>query len=428
MAQSRNDRYVVISADGHAGAEIHDYKQYLESKWHAEFDPWVSNFKDPWDDFEISDRKFGAASGGPDSTFSWDGRKRNAALEQEGIVAEVLFPNTAPPFFPSGVLTAAAPRTRADYERRWAGLKAYNRWLVDFCAELPGRRAGVAQIYLNDVDDAVEELHWIKKAGLTGGVLLPCDAPGELVPLYYPRYDRIWAVCADLDIPVHRHGSVPGEPASAESGTAGTAIGLIESPFFGRRGLAHLIFAGVFERYPKLKFVTTELGAGWVPSYLAELDALHRAAGMKGGVVEYFVGESARALRKRPSEYFTSNCYLGASFLTGAECAQRHQIGVDRIMWGSDMPHREGTYPYSAEAMRAAFAGVPPAEVRLMLSGTAASVYGFDLALLQPLADRIGPTVGQIMTPLDRWPEFPTQTVTAPLSREWMPGEIPTPG
>ena len=85
-------------------------------------------------------------------------------------------------------------------------------------------------------------------------------------------------------------------------------------------------------------------------------------------------------------------------------------------MWGADLPHREGTYPYSREAMRAAFAGVPTEEVRQMLGGTAAVVYSFDPAALQSVADVVGPTVEEVAEPLVSPPSFPEDTVTPALA------------
>jgi predicted TIM-barrel fold metal-dependent hydrolase len=411
---SSSDSYVVISADGHAGAPLLVYKDYLEKHWHDEFDGWAAEFADPWADLEESDIKPGVASS--DSTFSWDSPKREAALKSQGIAGEVLFPNTAPPFFPAGVFTVGTPQTRAEYERRWAGLKAHNRWLVDFCAEVPGRRAGVGQIFLNDVDDAVAEIRWMKEAGLSGGILLPGDAVSANVPLYYPAYDPIWEACAELDMPVHRHANLPGDANTPATGPAGPAIGLIESNFFAQRGLAHLIFAGVFERFPKLKFVVTESGAAWVPGYVAKLDAFCGLASVEGSVTEFFVGPALARLSRRPSEYFATNCFVGASFMTGTEVDMRAKIGVDRIMWGADLPHREGTYPYSREAIRAAFAGVPDEEVRLMLGGNAATVYGFDEEALRKAADAFGPTVEEVAAPLVDPPAFPEETVTPALA------------
>ena len=78
----------------------------------------------------------------------------------------------------------------------------------------------------------------------------------------------------------------------------------------------------------------------------------------------------------------------------------REAVGVDRIMWGSDFPHLEGCWPYSRQHLRLAFAGVPEAEVRMMVGQSAAEVYGFDWELLETLADRHGPTVAEVAEPL----------------------------
>ena len=90
---------------------------------------------------------------------NWDSAARQRELEDDGVVAEVLFPNTIPPFFPSSNLLLRPP-TKDEYALRWAGLRAHNRWMVDFCHDTPGRRAGIAQILLNDIDDAVAEVEW----------------------------------------------------------------------------------------------------------------------------------------------------------------------------------------------------------------------------------------------------------------------------
>ena len=84
-------------------------------------------------------------------------------------------------------------------------------------------------------------------------------------------------------------------------------------------------------------------------------------------------------------------------------------------MWGADLPHLEGTYPFSQEALQAAFAGIPAEEVRLMVGANAAAVYSFDVDALQAVADRVGPTVGEIAEPLRVPPAFPEQTVTPAL-------------
>jgi predicted TIM-barrel fold metal-dependent hydrolase len=412
-----NERHIVISADGHCGADILDYKPYLATKWLDDFDVWARQFADPWSELDDNDVAFGVAS--MDSDYCWDSAKRQAAVEQDGIAAEVLFPNTAPPFFPSGVITAGAPRTRLEYEQRMAGLRAHNRWLADFCAEAPGQRAGVAQIFLTDADDALKEIRQIKKSGLTGGILLPGDSTdGGLVQLYYPKYDPIWALCEELDMPVAKHSSFTADPNSAENGGAGPLVGIMEASFFLSRALGHLIFAGVFERFPKLRFVFTEGGTLWVGDLLKHYDNICADSAIAGSMVNFFGRTSVPNLKRKPSEYFGTNVFIGASFMNSTQTERRAEVGVNNLMWGADMPHREGTFPHSKKALQAAFGGIPIADTKAMLCETAAHVYSFDKDKLQAVADRIGPTVAEVATPIPpaEEPAFPFESVSPAFS------------
>jgi predicted TIM-barrel fold metal-dependent hydrolase len=408
-----SSRYVVISSDCHAGADVLDYKPYLAKQWHEEFDVWAADYVDPWLEIESGPpgRRVGVSSG--NLVENWDSDRRLADLESDGIVAEVVFPNTSPPFFPSGNLSAPMPVTHQEYERRWAGLQAHNRWLVDFCGATPGRRAGIAQILLNDVDEAVREIRWAKAAGLSGGILLPGVSPGSgLPPLYSPEYERIWAVCEELEVPINHHAGPTGRPIDPPA-PASSAINSFETHFFAQRALWHLMFAGVFERYPALRFILTETFTSWVTHRLPAADVLYNAALVESSPWEAFAGLSAHEMSLSPREYFDRNCFIGASFLLPSEAKERYEVGVGRIMWGSDYPHSEGCFPYSREALRAAFADVPPAEVRLMLGETAAQVYSFDLDALSLIAERVGPTVEEVATPLTDFPKVPEESVCA---------------
>lgn len=410
------ERYMVVSADCHAGADVYAYKPYLEARWQQEFDEWAGSFHDPWVDVDPGREEFRAASefkcgvASAPIVVNWDSATRLAQLEKDGIVGEVLFPNTSPPFYPSGMLTASAPRNPAEYERRWAGVRAHNRWLADFCADAPGRRAGVAQILLNNLDDAIAEIEWARNAGLTGGVMLPAVEPGcGLPPLYSTAYERLWAACASLEVPINHHSSILGMPSEAVGDTA-RAVNFFEHLFFGHRATWHLMLAGVFERYPNLRFVLTELGVGWIVERLAQLDSYYYAGKMHGTGMRALMGGAVDRLPHPPSEYWKRNCYVGASFMMPAEGELRHQIGVERIMWGSDYPHSEGCYPWSREALRATFAEVPAPECRLMFGETAAQVYALDIPALRAAADRCGPTPAEISKPLENWPQFPDDT------------------
>jgi predicted TIM-barrel fold metal-dependent hydrolase len=391
MPSAADDRYIVISSDGHAGAQLLQYRGYLEQKYHAEFDDWAKSYVNPFAD--LADRN---------AYRNWDSSARLRELEADGVVAEVLFPNTVPPFFPSGNLIARLPAA-SEYELRWAGLRAHNRWLADFCSDAPGRRAGMAQILLNDVDDAVAEIAWAAEVGLTGGVLLPGVPPdSDLPPLFAPVYNPIWAACQDHDLPVNNHSGTAGPDNG--SYPASMAVFMVELGWFSHRVFWHLALGGAFARFPGLKLVLTEQSAGWVPSVLNMLDHQYRRL-RDGTTAESIFGvDLVKVVTEPPSHYWRNNCYVGASFLRPSEVPLRHDIGIDQIMWGQDYPHIEGTYPYTTEALRHTFAGIDPIEVSQMVGLTAAKVYKFDLDALAVVATRVGPRVADVRTPLDRVP------------------------
>jgi predicted TIM-barrel fold metal-dependent hydrolase len=405
-------RYTVVSSDTHAGADLRDYKPYLRRDLHEEFEAWVSSFSDGWQDYDVEQAeahdegiRIGVSSFM--SPYNWDSDKRLMHLEGQGIAAEVLFPNTVPPFYPTGVISAAAPATPKEYYYRWAGVQAHNRWLAEFCSATPGRRAGIAQVFLTDIDDAVAEVRWAKAAGLAG-VIIPGDHHRLLVNLFDLRLDPFWSVCEELDFPVHRHTTAVSDPETAESGAGGSALGFYESSPFVIRTLPQLMIGGVFHRHPKLKFVITEATAAWAPPLLASLDAWFEAARTKGTKVYTGGHRAVEGQDMLPSEYFARNCYLG-SFLAAADIAARHKIGVDRLMWGSDYPHHEGTYPHTDLALRANFSDVPENEVCQILGTTAGDVYNLDMRYLQSISDRIGPTVAEVAKPL-KVEDYPKNT------------------
>ena len=388
-----SENYVVISADCHGGANVPDYRPYLESRYLADFDAWLTAFENPFDDLE-----------GDDGGRNWDSTRRLRELEADGVVAEVLFPNTVPPFFPKVSLVGQPPGAGAgDLDRRWAGLRAHNRWLADFCADAPGRRAGICQIMLHDIEGSVAEIRWAAEHGLTGGVLLPGAPPGSgLAPLYAPDYEPIWSVCEEVGLPVNNHsGSAAPDYGDYD---AAKAMFLLEVTWWAHRTLWQLLFSGVMERHPALQFVFTEQGTAWLPEELTRLDYYHdrlRGVGGAAGSQEAKFGRSTHELSLKPSEYWARQCHVGSSFIRRPEVEMRHEVGVDRIMWGSDFPHLEGCWPFSRTHLRMAFAGVPEDEVRAMVGGNAARVYGLDLDALAALADRFGPSPAEVAEPLD---------------------------
>lgn len=406
MADSATlERYTVISSDGHAGAELRQYKQYLASRWHDEFDAWADTYVNPFADLLEAT-----------AYRNWDSDRRLAEQDADGVAGEVLFPNTVPPFFEQGNLVALPP-SEADYERRWAGLQAHNRWLVEFCGEAPERRAGIIQIFLNRLDDALAEVREHHTAmEVSGGVLLPSVSPNAgLHELWDPHYEPLWELCEEFDVPLNVH-SGSGLPDYGDL-EAARAIMLVELPWFAHRPLWHLMFGGVFDRHPNLRLTLTEQGVAWIPRGLDTLDWFYKRMTTGGAAEAVFFGAVAQNMSLTPSEYFRKHVSIGASFLRPSEAPLIPQVGVDRIMWGHDYPHSEGTYPYTTEALRAAFAGLPPSDVQQMVGENAAAFYGFDFERLREIGDQIGPRVANVAQPLSP-DQYPSDSTCNAFERE----------
>jgi predicted TIM-barrel fold metal-dependent hydrolase len=390
--------YTIITADSHAGGSHAQYREYLDPAFLDDFDAWRGKYKNPWKDLKDDGR-----------IRNWDSDVRWEHQQRDGVVAEVVFPNTVPPFFPSFVLFAQPPRPE-DYAHRHAGVHAHNRWLVDFVNECPERRAGIGQIFLNDIDDAIADAIWIKEHGLRGGVLLPNVAPDVkwVKPLYDPEYDRLWAVLQDLDIPVNIHGGT-GLPDYGNYPFS-MLLYINEVTFYSQRPFVHMVLGGVFERFPKLRVVITELGCSWVPDLLGNLDGLLRQIRDTGatGEIKYTDAHKRTMLA---SECFAQNVWMGVSMPGPKDVEAMSVIGLEKFMWGNDYPHDEGTYPFTREHLRQLFTETPEADLRRILGQNAADFYDFDMAALAPLGAQFGPTVEELRVPLDGLPENPNSAL-----------------
>ena len=397
-SNGNSERYTIISADTHCGANHATYREYLDPAFHEDFDAWRGEYKNPWKDLRDTDLRI----------RSWDDERRDADQYADGAVGEVLFPNTVPPFYPGFVLFAGPPKPD-QYAHRRAGIHAHNRWLADFCGRRPAQRAGVGQIFLNDIDDAIEDATWIKEHGLRGGVLLPQVAPDVdwVKPLYDPEYDRLWAALQDLDVVVNLHGGT-GSPNSGRYQAAPMLL-ISEVKFYGVRAFVHMLLSGVFERFPRLRFAITEVGPSMFPDLLRDLDSVIK--NVQAGAIGELKYRSEDALPRTATEYFHQNVWLGASFPGPADLAASEIMGEDRFMWGNDYPHDEGTVPFTREHLRQVFSDVDEPRMRRILGENAATLYDFDLDALAPLAAEYGPTVSEIREPLLELPDEPNSAL-----------------
>jgi predicted TIM-barrel fold metal-dependent hydrolase len=424
---------VIVSSDGHAAANMPDYRPYISSGWRDEFDAFCEVHRELG--FRTHDVEALLLRTDPDVADSWakealesrrcdgvsDPQQRSVEMDRQGIVAEVLFPDFGLPFELMSPFSDAAKgydRERSKDEIE-VGNTAHNRWLADFCASAPERFAGLAMVSFADVEATIREIHWARGAGLRG-IVLPAFEDNR--PVFDPIFDPIWSVLEDLDMPVNSHGSIssttlqgrlPSDVLShAPHPGVGIPIIVNRVLFFCHELLVQLIWGGVLERHPNLQFVLTEQQSGWVISALEGMDFRYTGS--------YAPRDLRDLVRHKPSEYFARQCHLGSSLFSKSEAEARHQIGVEKIQIGADYPHHEGTWaagPGTVEWLRATLgaSGVPAGEARLMIGGNAIRLWGFDEQVLKARADVIGPRMGDVLTaPTKDW--YPRGDVHRPLA------------
>ena len=408
------DRYLLISSDGHAGPPAHIYREYLDEQYRDRFDEAnqaaqqlraaaatamgtgdKSDFHKEW---EL------ATDGDGGLTAAYDGAERNRVLDREGVAAEVLFPDAdvlgtgriaASPFG-----TGLAAGSQSEPELAVAGCRAHNRWLSDFVKDDPNRRIGIAVIpaIIPDMDLVLQLVTEAKELGHKG-VMIPTrwfDRP----PYNEPYYDPLWAHVQDLGLVLHTHSGAG--PSDYKGGYGLGPIYASEAGWWAARPFHVLIWAGVFERYPDLTYSQAENAAWWVPDVIRKMDEKWYGAHNTKKMGSLF----RDALPNPPRFYLDRNCFFGASTPGVDDIDRRHLIGIGNLMWGNDLPHPEGTFPYTRYWLRERFRDVPPDETERILGLTAAKLYGVDVEALRPLVDKIGPTRDEVHgdAPLERVP------------------------
>ncbi|MFI0406051.1 amidohydrolase family protein [Actinomadura sp. 3N508] len=414
---AENAPYLIISSDTHAGLRTDQYRDFLESRYHPQLDRYLERMRASTGMREkLYDQEFVSewrAEHDEGLAGGWDAARRDQELDRDGVTGEVIFPDadgesgaTAVPF------SAGLGMSGSGYDPSLAlaGARAHNRWLAGLCAQSPARRRGVIVApIVGNVEAAAAEIRRAHADGLRGGVMIPSLWGHGNRPYHDREYDAIWAVCEELGLPVQTHAS------AAPSEDLGLYLGLYatEVSWWSARPMWFLIWSGVFERFPGLRFGVQECGLWWVASLLWQMDvAFEREHGTRK------LADLGTHMKRRPSEYFDTNCFVGASTAKRRELADRHQIGVGNILWGNDFPHSEGSWPHTREWIAYTFADIPEDETRVMLGEAAVEMFHFDRAELIPIARRIGPRPSD----LGRDTSNATPTPPEPLDRHWLTG------
>jgi predicted TIM-barrel fold metal-dependent hydrolase len=265
-------------------------------------------------------------------------------LDDQGICAELLFPS----------LGLWIYRTQ-DAELAMAHARLYNDWLADQFLRHSDRFVGVAILPVNDTDQAIAELHRVADMGFQG-VNLPIVPPDDR-PYNDPVHEPLWDALSETGLKLCAHTGTGSEPIIAR-GLGGAVINFAVNGLPPQAMIAYLVGSGVLDRHPDLHVVLVEGGASWLPALMEHMDE---------GYIQH--GRWARpALSAMPSEIARRQVHV--SFQHDRAVLYTIEItGTDALLWGSDYPHLEGTWPNTKSEIEKIFDGVDDVSVRHALLG-----------------------------------------------------------
>jgi len=301
---------------------------------------------------------------------SYDMEARLAVLDELGIWAQVLYPNVAG-------FGAQKFGEIDDPELRRLCATLYNDAMVEIQEESGGRLIPMALMPWWDVDASIAEVERAAANGLRG-VNMCSDPHARGAPDLGERaWDPFWSACAEHDLPVNFHIGASDtsltwfgtSPWPSQDDERKLAIGSAMMYLSNARILANLVFSGVLERFPTVKFVSVESGIGWIPFFLESLDyQLHESA---PSVVE--------SLSMLPSEYFRRQLYGCFWFEANALRPVIDALGPEHILFETDYPHPTCLYPEPLAWVERALEGFDDTTVRRLLQDNAADLYKVSL-------------------------------------------------
>jgi predicted TIM-barrel fold metal-dependent hydrolase len=281
----------------------------------------------------------------------YDPAARVADVERDGVVGEVLYPTIAMRFF-----------TIEDQALANACIAAYNTWAAEFAASMPDRFKSIGIISLDSIPDAITEMERCREIGLSGVMI--AVFPHDARPYHHADYLPFWEAAERLRLPVSLHTATERRVKPSDD-----PVDAFLNYTLVQRTLIGLIYAGIFDRFPDLQVISVENDAGWAANIIDRMDYGDIKARSRNLHRNHHN-------TKAPSHYWHHN--ISFTFMRDRSAiAGRHIIGIDRLMWSSDFPHSDSTWPDSQAAIAEQMSDIPEAEQRLILHDNAARMYGF---------------------------------------------------
>ncbi len=387
--------YQIVDADAHVNPPPTFWADYLP-KHLREFAPKLEHAEDTdyvvfegtrkpvhlrgaqagrrWEDFKMEGRLSDSRKGG------WMPAERLADMDQDGMDVAVLF--------------GGGPLGTGNDELYMASFSAYNRWVADFCSYAPDRLSGVAYVPMRDVEETVGLMREAASLGFTA-INIPAfpqkreklepgmsgtaaqflaltGDPSAGRSYSQPDFDPIWQTATELDLALTLH---LGARKTRFNDPDKFLVDLPMSKVAMAEPIAVMIYGNVFHRFPKLKFVTVESGVGWFAWLAGYMDATWKK--------QRFWTKSP--LMQPPSFYMDQNVY-GSFIEETVGIRNRDLPGGKNIMWSSDYPHSETTYPDSQNVIDTLFAGVPEEDVAMIVGGRARVLFRTGNGRAKPVA------------------------------------------
>ncbi|HSP97056.1 MAG TPA: amidohydrolase family protein [Candidatus Dormibacteraeota bacterium] len=293
---------------------------------------------------------------------SFDTASRLFDLDADGIYAQVLYPS----------VTLAGARTYSeDRELQCACVRAYNEWLLEFCAPSGSRLIPQAIIPTTGIDDALAELQWAMSHGHRGAVIAAFpNGTYETTP----EDDRFWAVAEEAEFPLGIHigsftdsGLQPVMSLGTLSFLAHAGASKAGADSMG--ATIRVLFSGACEKFPRLRFVIVEGNIGWIPTAMEQIDDMFLR-------YRWYTG-AAEVMKTMPSRLFHTNFWATFMIDTIGLELRRH-LNIDHMMWSTDYPHTGSDWPNNRVTIARLFRGLPRDEVKKMLLDNCRALYHLD--------------------------------------------------
>lgn len=285
----------------------------------------------------------------------WSAAARIADQDADGIVAEVLYPTMA-----DLVMGTEDPRLRL------ACLRAYNDFLAEYCAYDKSRLIGLALIDVDDVNEGAREIERCYQMGLRG-IVLRADPSAEH-GYDRPEMECIWTTAVDHNLPISVHRGALRRDVAIDTVGALLDYSMIFNQ--AQKVLAGLIFAGVLEKFPDLRLIFCEFDIEWLPHFVTRLDRAATKYGRPFGL----------SLQHLPSELLGRQVTFTFQEEVGEVARVLDALGENTVMWASDYPHADATWPRSREIGSALATKLGQSVARNLTWETCSKLYGIEVS------------------------------------------------